>query len=35
LVWTKGGRSKAGDEARSHLKSVTKSYLVPYFFLQA
>ena len=28
LVWTKGGRSKAGDEARSHLKSVTKSYLV-------
>jgi hypothetical protein len=29
LVWTKGGRSKAGDEARSHLKSVTKSYLVP------
>ncbi len=29
LIWTKGGRSKAGDEARSHLKSVTKSYLVP------
>jgi archaellum component FlaC len=28
LVWTKGGRSKAGDEARSHLKPVTKSYLV-------
>jgi hypothetical protein len=28
LVWTKGGRSKAGDEARSHLKSVTKSYLM-------
>jgi hypothetical protein len=28
LVWTKGGRSKAGDEARSHLKLVTKSYLV-------
>jgi hypothetical protein len=28
LVWTKGGRSIAGDEARSHLKSVTKSYLV-------
>jgi hypothetical protein len=27
-VWTKGGRSKAGDEARSHLKPVTKSYLV-------
>jgi hypothetical protein len=29
LVWTKGGRSKAGDEAQSHLKPVTKSYLVP------
>jgi hypothetical protein len=28
LVWTKGGRSKADDEARSHLKPVTKSYLV-------
>jgi hypothetical protein len=28
LVWTKGGRSKAGDEARSHLKPVTKSYLL-------
>jgi hypothetical protein len=28
LVWTKGGRSLAGDEARSHLKPVTKSYLV-------
>jgi predicted nuclease with TOPRIM domain len=28
LVWTKGGRSMAGDEARSHLKPVTKSYLV-------
>jgi hypothetical protein len=28
LVWTKGGRSKASDEARSHLKPVTKSYLV-------
>jgi hypothetical protein len=27
LVWTKGGRSIAGDEARSHLKPVTKSYL--------
>jgi hypothetical protein len=24
LVWTKGGQSKAGDEARSHLKPVTK-----------
>jgi hypothetical protein len=28
FVWTKGGRSKAGDEARSHLKLVTKSYLI-------
>jgi hypothetical protein len=28
LVWTNGGRSIAGDEARSHLKLVTKSYLV-------
>jgi hypothetical protein len=28
LVWTKGGRSKAGDEAQSHLKPVTKSYLM-------
>jgi hypothetical protein len=28
LVWSKGGRSKAGDEARSHLKPVTKSYLM-------
>jgi hypothetical protein len=28
LVWTKGGRSKAGDEARSHLKPVTKSYIM-------
>jgi hypothetical protein len=32
LVWTKGGRSKAGDEAQSHLKPVTKSYLVLTFF---
>jgi hypothetical protein len=28
LIWTKGGRSIAGDEARSHLKPVTKPYLV-------
>jgi hypothetical protein len=28
LIWMKGGRSIAGDEARSHLKPVTKSYLV-------
>jgi hypothetical protein len=29
VVWTKGGRDKAGDEARSHLKPVTKSYPLP------
>ena len=34
LVWTKGGRSLAGDEARSHLKPVTKSYLVLTFSLK-
>jgi hypothetical protein len=28
LVWSKGGWSKAGDEARSHLKPVTKSCLM-------
>ena len=28
LIWMKGGRSIAGDEARSHLKPVTKSYLM-------
>jgi hypothetical protein len=28
LVWSKGGQSKAGDEARSHLEPVTKSYLM-------
>jgi hypothetical protein len=28
VVWTKGRREKAGDETRSHLKPVTKSYLV-------
>jgi hypothetical protein len=28
LVWTKGERSKAGDKARSHLKPVTKPYLM-------
>jgi hypothetical protein len=27
-IWTKGGRSLAGDEARSHLKPVIKPYLV-------
>jgi hypothetical protein len=27
-IWTMGGRSLAGDEARSHLKPVIKSYLV-------
>ena len=28
LVWTKGGRSIAGDEARSHLKPVLNLYLL-------
>ena len=27
-IWINGGRKMAGDEARSHLKPVTKSYLV-------
>jgi hypothetical protein len=27
-IWTKGGRSLAGDEARSHLNPVIKTYLV-------
>jgi hypothetical protein len=34
LIWTKGGRSLAGDEARSHLKPVIKSYLVLTFSLK-
>jgi hypothetical protein len=34
LVWMKGGRSIASDEARSHLKPVTKSYLVLTFFFK-
>jgi hypothetical protein len=34
LVWTKGGRSLAGDEAQSHLKPVTKSYLMLTFFFK-
>jgi hypothetical protein len=34
VVWTKGGREKAGDEARSHLKPVTKLYLRAYLFLR-
>jgi hypothetical protein len=34
VVWTKGGRDKASDEARSHLKPVTKSYLRAYLFLR-
>jgi hypothetical protein len=34
VVWTKGGREKAGDEARSHLKPVAKSYLRAYLFLR-
>jgi hypothetical protein len=32
-IWTKGGRSLAGDEAQSHLKPV-KSYLVLTFSLK-
>jgi hypothetical protein len=28
-IWVSGGRKLAGDEARSHLKPVTKSYLLP------
>jgi hypothetical protein len=34
LIWTKGGRSMAGDEAQSHLKPVTKSYLVLTFLFK-
>ena len=33
-IWAKGGRSLAGDEARSHLKPVIKSYLVLTFSLK-
>jgi hypothetical protein len=33
-IWTKGGQSLAGDEARSHLKPVIKSYLVLTFSLK-
>jgi hypothetical protein len=33
-IWTKGGRSLAGDEARSHLKPVIKSYLMLTFSLK-
>jgi hypothetical protein len=33
-IWVKGGRSLAGDEARSHLKPVINSYLVLTFFLK-
>ena len=28
VIWTKGGREKAGDEARDHLKLVTILYLM-------
>jgi hypothetical protein len=28
VIWTKGGREKAGDEVRSHLKLVTILYLM-------
>jgi hypothetical protein len=33
-IWTKGGRSLAGDEARSHLKPVIDSYLILTFSLK-
>jgi hypothetical protein len=33
-IWTKGGRSLAGDEARSHLKPVINSYLMLAFSLK-
>jgi predicted RNase H-like nuclease (RuvC/YqgF family) len=33
-IWTKGGRSLAGDEARSHLKPVTNPYLMLTFSLK-
>jgi hypothetical protein len=33
-IWTKGGRSLASDEARSHLKPVINSYLVLTFSLK-
>jgi hypothetical protein len=33
-IWTKGGRSLAGDEARSHLKPVITSYLMLTFSLK-
>jgi hypothetical protein len=33
-IWTKGGRSLAGDEARSHLKPVINSYLAFTFSLK-
>jgi hypothetical protein len=33
-IWMKGGRSLAGDEARSHLKPVINSYLVLTFSLK-
>jgi hypothetical protein len=33
-IWVKGGRSLAGDEARSHLKPVINSYLVLTFSLK-
>jgi hypothetical protein len=33
-IWAKGGRSLAGDEARSHLKPVINSYLALTFSLK-
>jgi hypothetical protein len=33
-IWTKGGRSLAGDEARSHLKPINKIIPCAYLFLE-
>ena len=33
-IWTKGGRSLAGDEAQSHLKPIINSYLMLTFSLK-
>jgi hypothetical protein len=33
-IWVKGGRKMAGDEARSHLKSVKNLCLLPYLLLE-
>jgi hypothetical protein len=34
VIWTKGGREKAGDKARDHLKLVTILYLMITFFFE-